>query len=82
MPFLRSIPVLGQFFRARQRVELKSTLLVTVRAEVESADQQALSRALQRELTSSLSRQDMPGPASPAPSQPAPGAGPHPVPRS
>ena len=50
VPFLRSIPVLGTLFRYQSVVELKSTLLVTVGAQVESVDQQELARALKREL--------------------------------
>ena len=52
VPFLRSIPILGALFRSRSLEERNTTLLVAVRVQVESAEQQALSRALKRELAS------------------------------
>ncbi|MFP8876860.1 MAG: secretin N-terminal domain-containing protein [Myxococcota bacterium] len=51
VPYLRSIPVLGLLFRSRGVKERKATLLVAVRAEVQSSRSQALARALRRELS-------------------------------
>ena len=66
VPYLRSIPVLGLLFRAREVSERKSTLLVAVRAEVEDAESEALARALRRELANPLPPEVAP-PAAPVP---------------
>jgi len=84
VPFLRSIPILGALFRSRSLDERNSTLLVAVRVQVESAEQQALSRALTRELAVSMTPQQ--GESAPPVSGRAtpvePAGGPRPGPRS